>query len=153
MLLTVLIGLAANCVLFFAMFRLLGRARHSRDGRCGRARCSVPSASRSSSRLSTLLLGGHQELSPAFQAFGIALILLVWINYFSRVVLYAAAWAHTSREARATRESLQPPHAVKDASACVSPTAAGVLVRRRRTGRGPDRPAPPSPPAAPACWR
>ena len=41
--------------------------------------------------------------SPAFQAFGIALILLVWINYFSRVVLYAAAWAHTSPAAREQR--------------------------------------------------
>ena len=39
------------------------------------------------------------------QAFGIALILLVWINYFSRVVVLAAAWAHTSPEARAAREA------------------------------------------------
>ena len=30
---------------------------------------------------------------------GIALILLVWINYFSRIVMYAAAWAHTSQPA------------------------------------------------------
>ena len=29
---------------------------------------------------------------------------MVWINYFSRVVMYAAAWAHTSPEARAQRE-------------------------------------------------
>jgi membrane protein len=29
----------------------------------------------------------------------------VWINYFSRVVVYAAAWAHTSPEARAAREA------------------------------------------------
>ena len=40
-----------------------------------------------------------------FQAFGIALILLVWINYFSRVVVLAAAWAHTSPEARAIRDA------------------------------------------------
>ena len=33
--------------------------------------------------------------SPSFQAFGIALILVVWINYFSRLVMYAAAWAQT----------------------------------------------------------
>ena len=39
----------------------------------------------------------------AVQAFGIALILVIWINYFSRVVMYAAAWAHTTREARALR--------------------------------------------------
>ena len=35
--------------------------------------------------------------------FGIALILLVWINYFSRVVLYAAAWAWTHPLARERR--------------------------------------------------
>ena len=49
-----------------------------------------------------LLLKSTQG-NPAFQAFGIALILLVWINYFSRVVLYAAAFAHTSPAARALR--------------------------------------------------
>ncbi|MCW2791271.1 MAG: yhjD, partial [Nocardioides sp.] len=30
-------------------------------------------------------------------------ILLVWMNYFSRLVLYSAAWAHTSAAARALR--------------------------------------------------
>ena len=43
-------------------------------------------------RLSTLLLGATKS-SPGVQAFGVALILLVWINYFSRLVMYAAAWA------------------------------------------------------------
>ena len=46
---------------------------------------------------------------PAFQAFGIALVLLVWINYFSRIVMYAAAWAHTSRPAREARDAEAPP--------------------------------------------
>ena len=54
-------------------------------------------------RLSFLLLGSTQN-SPAFQVFGIALILLVWIYYFSRVVMYSAAWAHTAAAARAQRE-------------------------------------------------
>jgi membrane protein len=44
---------------------------------------------------STLLLASTKG-QPSFQAFGIALILLVWINYFSQVTLYAAAWAQTS---------------------------------------------------------
>ena len=30
---------------------------------------------------------------------------MVWINYTSRVVMYAAAWAHTSPAARAAREA------------------------------------------------
>ena len=41
--------------------------------------------------------------NPAFQVFGLALILLVWINYFSRVILYAASWAWTHPRARAGR--------------------------------------------------
>ena len=101
-LVTIVFGLAANMVLFFAMFRLLaephtptplavvGRAARRRRLRGPQAGC------RSTCSAST-------KDQPAFQAFGIALILLVWINYFSRVVLYAAAWAHTSRAARAQR--------------------------------------------------
>jgi membrane protein len=43
---------------------------------------------------STLLIKAT-EGQPAFQAFGIALILVVWINYTSRVTLYAASWTWT----------------------------------------------------------
>jgi membrane protein len=97
------LGLAASALLFFAFFRLL-------------ATPDVPSRSLWSGallgavvfellkQLSTVLLQGTRE-QPAVQAFGIALILLVWINYFSRVVVLAAAWAHTSPEARAIREA------------------------------------------------
>ena len=112
--LTVLVGLAANMVLFFALFKLL-------------AAPDVPKRSLWSGALlgaigfeilklaSTYLIASTKS-QPAFQAFGIALILLVWINYFSRVVMYAAAWAHTSRAARATREQAQQEHAVRDAA-------------------------------------
>lgn len=96
-------GLAASALLFFLMFRLL-------------ARPPVPSRSLWAGawlgaigfevlkQLSGLLLVSTRG-QPAFQAFGIALILLVWINYFSRVTLYAAAWAHTSPAARAERDA------------------------------------------------
>ncbi|WP_205471404.1 YihY/virulence factor BrkB family protein [Nocardioides sp. SYSU D00038] len=105
--LTIVLGLAANMVLFFAMFRLL-------------AAPDVPQRSLWSGallgavgfevlkQLSGLLLRST-EGQPAFQAFGIALILLVWINYFSRVVLYAAAWAWTTAAARAARPRTEPP--------------------------------------------
>jgi membrane protein len=97
------LGLAANTLLYFAFFRLL-------------AQPDIPSRSLLSGallgavlfellkQLSTFLLRATAN-SDAFQAFGIALILLVWINYFSRVVVFAAAWAHTSPEARAAREA------------------------------------------------
>jgi membrane protein len=48
------------------------------------------------------------QKSPAFQAYGIALILLVWINYFSRIVMYAAAWATTDVEARGPKSHTDP---------------------------------------------
>jgi membrane protein len=99
------LGLAANTVLFFAFFRLL-------------AAPNVPARSLWSGallgaigfevlkQLSTYLLAATKE-QPAAQAFGIALILVVWINYFSRVVVLAASWAHTTAAARAQRERAQ----------------------------------------------
>lgn len=98
----VLVGLAASALLFFLIFRLLAqpplppRALWS-GALLGAIGFEVLK------QLSALLLASTKG-QPAFQAFGIALILLVWINYFSRVVLYAAAWAHTDRVARAERE-------------------------------------------------
>ncbi len=100
-LLAVVLGLAANMALFFSMFKLLAEPH-------------VPTRSLWSGALlgavgfemlkqvSGLLLASTKN-QPAFQAFGIALILVVWINYFSRVVLYAAAWAWASPEARSLR--------------------------------------------------
>ncbi len=45
------------------------------------------------------------KAQPAFQAFGVALVLVVWINYFSRLVLYAASYAYTSPAAARQREA------------------------------------------------
>ena len=65
--------------------------------RAGRgAPCSARSASRCSSSVPTCC-SRRPRGNPAFQAFGVALILLIWINYFSRLVMYSAAWAYTLR--------------------------------------------------------
>ena len=91
-----MLGFGANMLLFFSMFVLLAEPHDAAPlavvGRAARR----ARRSRSSSSSPGLLLASTQG-NPAFQAFGIALIVLIWINYFSRVVLYAAAWAHTSR--------------------------------------------------------
>lgn len=99
---TLLLGFGANVVLFYAMFRLLGGGRTPRrplvhGAVLGAVLFEVLK------RLAGLLIA-QTEGQPAFQAFGIALVMVVWMNYFSRVVLYAAAWAHTAPEARALRE-------------------------------------------------
>ena len=101
--LAVALGLAANALLFFAFFRLLAAPEvPTRSLWSGAVLGAV--AFELLKQLSTYLLKATAS-SDAFQAFGIALILVVWINYFSRVVVYAAAWAHTSPEARAAREA------------------------------------------------
>ncbi len=45
---------------------------------------------------------------PSFQAFGVALILVLWINYFSRLVMLAAAWAYTAPVAERARDLAGP---------------------------------------------
>src|SRR3954447_24190465 len=59
------------------------------------------------------LLIAQTKGSPAFQIFGVALILVVWINYFSRLVMYSAAWAYTAPGAVASRttEAVRAPGA------------------------------------------
>ncbi len=102
--LALLLGLAASSLLFFAFFRLLASPNvPTRSLWSGALLGAV--AFELLKQLSTVLLQATRE-APAVQAFGIALILLVWINYFSRVVVFAAAWAHTSPAARAAREAL-----------------------------------------------
>jgi membrane protein len=97
------LGLAANSLLFFAFFRLLASPEvPTRSLWSGALLGAV--AFEVLKQVSTLLLKSTAS-SDAFQAFGIALILLVWMNYFSRVVVLAASWAHTSPEARAAREA------------------------------------------------
>ncbi len=101
-LLTIVLGLAANVLLFFTMFVLLAQPRTPRRSLWSGAVLGAIGFELLK-RLSFLLLGSTKD-SEAFQLFGIALILVVWIYYFSRVVMYAAAWAHTTRSAREQRD-------------------------------------------------
>jgi membrane protein len=76
-------------------------------------------------KLAANLLLAQTRGSPAFQAFGVALIVVVWINYFSRLVMFAAAWAYTSPRAleRRTAESMRAPGAALTTHADDEPTA------------------------------
>jgi membrane protein len=93
-LLTIALGLMANSMLFLAMFRLLAAPDLSYRALWSGALVGAVGFE-VLKQASTLLISSTQG-NPAFQVFGIALILVVWINYFSRVILYAAAWAETS---------------------------------------------------------
>lgn len=99
------LGFVANTVLFFTFFRLLAApTTPTRSLWSGALLGAV--GFELLKQLSTYLLAGTKD-QPAAQAFGIALILIVWMNYFSRVVVLAASWAHTTAAARAQREREQ----------------------------------------------
>jgi membrane protein len=104
-LVAVVVAMAATTLMFFVLFKVLARPR-TPDRALWQGALLGSVAFEVLKQLSSVLLAATQR-SPAFQAFGIALILLVWINYFSRIVMYAAAWAHTSRPARVARDALQ----------------------------------------------
>ena len=138
--LAIALGLAANTLLFFAFFRLLATPElPSRSLWSGALLGAI--AFEILKQVSTLLLRSTAD-SDAFQAFGIALILVVWINYFSRVIVLAASWAYTSREARAIREAREAVDAaVQGPRIDLAALGAGV---------GPGVGAPPSSSPAPA---
>lgn len=100
-LLTVALGFAADMLLFYLLFVLLARPDGPRRALWSGALLGAV-AFEVLKQISAQLIQLTQG-NPAFQAFGIALVVLVWINYFSKIVLYAAAWAHTSPSARAAR--------------------------------------------------
>ncbi|MEO5662907.1 MAG: YhjD/YihY/BrkB family envelope integrity protein [Nocardioides sp.] len=128
------LGLAANTVLFFAFFRLLA-APHVPTRSLWSGALVGAIGFELLKQLSTYLLAGTKD-QPAAQAFGIALILVVWMNYFSRVVVLAASWAYTSVAARAQREREQWQDSavvegprIEVASLATAPAAAPALAR------------------------
>jgi membrane protein len=96
------LGFTASTVLFFAFFRILATP-NAPTGSLWSGALLGALAFEALKQLSTYLLALTKD-QPAAQAFGIALILVIWMNYFSRVVVLAAAWAHTSPAAREERE-------------------------------------------------
>ncbi|GGO84427.1 hypothetical protein GCM10011584_01940 [Nocardioides phosphati] len=125
-LLTPLLGIAANAVLFAAMFVLLARPRLGRTALWSGA--LLGALGFEVLKLASVYLLKSTAHQPAFQAFGIALILLVWINYFSRLVLYAAAWAQTSPRAAHTAMRVASGPDRTGEGPVVAPAAAGVGV-------------------------
>jgi membrane protein len=98
---SVVVGLATNLGLLLVMFRLLAHVQLPRRALWGGALLGAVGFEILKQASSYLLHVTKNQ--PAVQAFGIALVLVIWINYFSRLVMYAAAWAQTSPSARAMR--------------------------------------------------
>lgn len=103
----VVVAMVATTLMFFVLFKVLARP-HTPDRALWQGALLGSVAFEVLKQLSSVLLTATQR-SPAFQAFGIALILVVWINYFSRIVMYAAAWAYTSRLSQEARDTATTP--------------------------------------------
>ena len=141
------LGIAATTVLFLAMFRMLATPHVPRPSLLAGA--VLGGVGFEVLKAASVYLIALTKNQPAFQAFGIALILLVWINYFSRVVIVSAAYAHTSPAAveLRSREAMRAPGAafaeeqprVVDARLAADPLADG--------GHEPARAGPLAPPA------
>ena len=115
LLLTVLghvLAIAASAVLLLAMFKLLIIESHVPRGALVRG-ALLGAVGFEVLKLGANLLLAQTKGNPAFQAFGVALILLIWINYFSRLVMYSVAWAYTSDSAleQRTAEARRAPGA------------------------------------------
>ena len=135
------LAIAASTVLLLAMFVLLvSESRVPRRSLLGGA--LLGAIGFEVLKLAANLLLGQTRGQPAFQVFGVTLILLVWINYFSRLVMFAAAWAYTSPSALAVRnaEATRAPGAALTPDG-PGPGRAGDLGARGRgaAGTGPGR--------------
>ena len=95
------LAVAATTALFLALFRLLARPRLA-DRALLQGALLGALAFELLKGVANQLLGLTRE-QPAAQAFGVGLILLVWINYFSRITMLGASWAHTAPQVSRTR--------------------------------------------------
>lgn len=107
------LAIVASAVLLMTMFQLLLVESHAPRGALVRG-ALLGAFGFEVLKLAANLLLKQTQGNPAFQAFGVALILLIWINYFSRLVMYSAAWAYTATTAleQRTDEARRAPGAV-----------------------------------------
>ncbi len=99
-------GLATSTVMFFAMFTLLARPRLPRRTLWGGALLGAVGYELLK-LASTNVLNAVRD-QPSAAVFGFALVLVVWMYYFSRVILYAAAWAQSAASTAAPAEPEMP---------------------------------------------
>jgi membrane protein len=116
------LGVAASTLLFFTMFTLLPAADLPRRAIVKGA--FVAALGFEVLKLLATTLIGLTSQNPATAVLGTSLVLLVWINYFSRVIMVGAAWAYTCPEARRIRDREAERTRSRD-----------ELVRRRRLRR------------------
>lgn len=101
--LTVVLGVAASTLLFFELYRLLPSPPLPAFGLLKGALLAAVCFEVLKALANFLIK--QAASTPGAAVLGISLVLLIWINYFSRVVVLGASWAYTAPEARAEREA------------------------------------------------
>ncbi len=119
------LAIAASTVLLLTMFKLLAQPHVPRSALVQGALLGAVGFELLKALAGFLI--GQTKGQPSFQAFGVALILVVWINYFSRLVMLAAALAYTAPAAveQRVREALRAPAAALQQSDAGSPEPDG----------------------------
>jgi membrane protein len=101
------LGVASSTVLFLITFRLL--ASHAEVTRRDLLRAALlAGAGFELLKLLAAVLVAAALGNPAFATLGVSLVLLVWMNYVSRLLLYGAAWAAVAPDVRAERGEQEP---------------------------------------------
>lgn len=95
--LAVLLGVLSSTVLFLVMFHLLPQPELP-PGALVRGALVAALGFEALKLLATTLIRLASN-NPATAVFGTSLVLLIWINYFSRVTILGAAWAVTTGQA------------------------------------------------------
>lgn len=95
----ILLGLAASTLLFFVMYRLLGDP--DLDAKPLWQGALLGAIGFEALKLLVVNVLGAVGGS-SFAPLAIAITLVVWINYFSRLVMYGASWAMTSQHSAST---------------------------------------------------
>lgn len=118
------LAIVASTVLLLAMFKLLLSESHVPRGAMVRGAVLGGVGFEVLKAVANLLIAATKG-NAAFATFGVALILLVWINYFSRLVMYSAAWAYTAPDAleQRTADAMRAPGAALSPDAPVSAEA------------------------------
>lgn len=90
------LGVLASTVLFFVMYRLLGKPDLPTRPLWRGALVSAVGFE-VLKLAATLVISGTAD-NPIYGAFALVIAMLVWINYFSRLTMLGASWAVTSPE-------------------------------------------------------
>lgn len=101
--LSFVLGLAASTVLFYSIYRLLPKP--ALPGRALRRGALFAAFGFEILKVLVIELLGSVGGTP-FAPLALAVTLVVWINYISRLTVYGAAWAYTDEAAVATRRAV-----------------------------------------------